>query len=208
MRQILAAVIASLVLGAAWSPSVHADEDAGAARVREMLRRTQEALRQAQSDNADLTRAKSDAEQKLQAATKQLDASQHDARATAASLGTKLTATEAARTDLERRFSSASEQLASTTTKLLETSKELSARNSELAAVQQSFEQSKTANASCETKNITLYGYAEEVLQRYKTKGVWAALAQKEPVFALKEVDVENVVQEYRLKFAAQKAKP
>jgi hypothetical protein len=45
-------------------------------------------------------------------------------------------------------------------------------------------------------------------LQAYRKKGVWASLSQKDPVLGLKEVDVENVVQEYRLKFASQQIKP
>ena len=69
-------------------------------------------------------------------------------------------------------------------------------------------EQSKSANASCEDKNLKLYSYAETVLGLYKNKGVWAALSQKDPVLGLKEVDVENVVQEYQQKFASQKIKP
>jgi len=196
MHRNLAMLTASFVLAVL---SVHgasaADEDT-TARLREMLHRTQEALRQAQADNAELTRARTDAEQKLQAAGRQLDASQSGARATAASLGAKLTAAEGGRLALERKLDATSEQL------------DLAARDAEVAALKQTLEQSKAANASCETKNLVLYGYADEVLQRYKNKGVWAALSQKEPVFGLKEVDVENVVQEYRLKFAAEKVKP
>ncbi len=37
---------------------------------------------------------------------------------------------------------------------------------------------------------------------------MWASLLQKEPVFGLKQVGVENVVQEYQLKYDAQKVKP
>ena len=72
MRNLLAGVTASIVLAALPIGFGHADEDT-TARLREQLRRTQEALRQAQTDNADLTRAKLDAQQKLQTATKQID---------------------------------------------------------------------------------------------------------------------------------------
>jgi chromosome segregation ATPase len=208
MRQNLAVLTASFVL-AVLSPhgALAADEDT-TARLREMLHRTQEALRQAQADNAELTRAKSDTDQKLQAASRQLDASQSGARATAVSLSARLTAAEGGRSDLERKLGATGEQLASTTATLTATSRDLAARDTEIAALRQTLEQSKAANAGCETKNLALYGYADELLQRYKSKGVWAALSQKEPVFGLKEVEVENVVQEYRLKFAAEKVKP
>ena len=89
--------------------------------------------------------------------------------------------------------------------------RQLSARESEFAQIKQSLEQSlqqsKASNVSCEDKNLKLYTYGQEVLERYRTKGVWAALSQKDPVFGLKEVDVENVVQEYRLKMAGAKLK-
>ena len=38
-------------------------------------------------------------------------------------------------------------------------------------------------------------------------KGVWAALAQKEPT-GIKEVSVENLLQEYQQKLDAQRIKP
>ena len=82
------------------------------------------------------------------------------------------------------------------------------ARESELTELKQGAQQASAANASCEAKNLKLYGYAEEVLQRYQHKGVWAALSQQEPVFGLKQVDIENVVQEYQLKYDSQKVKP
>jgi hypothetical protein len=53
-----------------------------------------------------------------------------------------------------------------------------------------------------------LYGYAEAMLDKYRNKGVWASLSQKDPVLGLKNVEVENVVQEYQLKFDSQKLKP
>ena len=84
----------------------------------------------------------------------------------------------------------------------------MTVHDAELAQVKQSLEQSTAANVSCEAKNVALYGYAEDILQHYKTKGVWASLSQKDPVFGLKEVDVENVLQEYQLKFDSQKVKP
>jgi chromosome segregation ATPase len=184
-----------------------ADEDA-ATRVREMLHRTQEALRQAQSDNADLLRAKTDAEQKLQAATKQIDAVQSGSKAAQGALNAKLTSAQSVQTDLQNKLNDTNARLQATDAKLSGTSQELAARNAELAQAKQMLEQSKTANVSCEDKNLKLYRYSETVLGLYKNKGVWAALSQKDPVLGLKEVDIENVVQEYQAKFASQKIKP
>ncbi len=188
-------------------PGRTADEDT-VARAKEMLRRTQEALRQAQADNADLARAKAAAEQKLEAANKQVDAAQNGSKAAQSALQSQLKSAQGGQAELQQRLAEVASRLAEANSKAAETAKLLSARDAELGQVRQSLEQARTADSSCEDKNLKLYGYAEEVLERYKNKGVWASLSQKEPVFGLKEVGVENVVQEYRLKFAGQKIKP
>ena len=172
-----------------------------------MTRRTQEALHQAQSDNADLLKAKTDAEQKLQAAVKEIDAAKNGTKAAQASLSAKLTSVEGAQADLAQKLADANERLAAANRSQADTARQLSARESELAQIKQSLEQSKASNVSCEDKNLKLFTYGQEVLERYRTKGVWAALSQKDPVLGLKEVDVENVVQEYRLKMAGAKLK-
>jgi chromosome segregation ATPase len=204
----LAGIAVGVILVGAMPHVSCAADEAATARMREMLHRTQEALRQAQSDNEELTRAKSGAEQKLEAATRQLEAAQSGSKAAQASLHSQLTSAQSAQADLTHKLGDAADQLAATRTKLGETAKQLAARESELAQVKQMLEQSKTADTSCEEKNLKLYAYGQAVLERYRTKGVWASLAQKDPVLGLKEVGVENVVQEYRLKMADQKIKP
>jgi chromosome segregation ATPase len=195
-----------LLLVAAIPHPARADEEP-TARVREMLRRTQEALRQAQSENAELTRAKTEIEEKLKAAGTQLDAQQSGSKAAQGALNAKLAAAKGAQDDLTHKLADASERLAAAGAKLNEVAKELAARDADLAAAKHGIELGNAANASCESKNLKLYSYSQELLQAYRTKGVWAALSQKDPVLGLKEVDVENVVQEYRLKFASEKVK-
>jgi chromosome segregation ATPase len=185
-------------------PAAWAADDQAAARAHEMLRRTQEALRQAQSDNAVLTQAKSDLDAKLREATRQLDATRSGLSAAQGSLHSVQTQ----QADLQGRFDDASARLAATSTKLSETARALAAREAELAGTRQKLEQSQAANASCEDKNGKLYTYGQEILDRYQRKGVWAALRQQEPVFGLKQVEIENVVQEYKLKMADERLKP
>jgi hypothetical protein len=195
------------ILSACGAPSARAADEDTTARLREMLHRTQEALRQAQSDNADLTRAKIEAETKLKAATKDLEVARGVSKAELA-LRAQLQTTKAAQDELTHKWSDATAALAAANLKQGDTANQLAARDAELAQVKQGLEISKTATASCENKNIKLYSYAQDALQAYRKKGVWAALSQKEPVFGLKDVDVQNVVQEYQLKFASQKIKP
>jgi chromosome segregation ATPase len=205
-RVLISILAGASILACALPHAAHAAEDT-TARLREVLHRTQEALHQAQSDNAELTRAKTDAEQKLQTATKELEAARGVSKAEVALRG-QLQTSKAAEDDLTHKWSDATAALASASLKQGETEKQLLSRDAELAQVKQGLELSKTATASCENKNLKLYSYAQEVLHAYRKKGVWAALSQKDPVFGLKDVDVQNVVQEYQLKFASQRVKP
>ena len=203
-QHLLISMLACASMLACLMPHAARGAEDTTARLREVLHRTQEALRQAQSDNADLMRAKTDAEQKLQAATKELAAARGVSKAEVALRG-QLQTTQAAQDDLTHRLKDATAALAAANLKQGETEKQLAMRDAELAQVKQGWALSKTATASCENKNLKLYSYAQDVLQAYRKKGVWAALSQKDPVFGLKDVDVQNVVQEYQLKMAAEK---
>ncbi len=51
---------------------------------------------------------------------------------------------------------------------------------------------------SCGSKNAELVRINREVLERYRKKGCFDALLQREPLTQLKRVEVENLVQEYQ----------
>ena len=185
-----------------------AGEDAKTAREHELLHRAQQQLQQAQQDNADLTRAKNDAEAKVKELQGKLDAASRDAKnaeARNASLNGELKKTQGAQTDLAAKLDDTSKQLADMTKKQGETATTLASREADLEKTSAALEQSKSAHASCEAKNEKLYDYGQTLLQKYQHKGVWDALKQKEPVTGIGEVQVENVVQEYRDKLATQR---
>lgn len=50
----------------------------------------------------------------------------------------------------------------------------------------------------CEAANQKLYQAGTELIRRYRNKGVWDALLQREPVTGLKEVALEKILQRYR----------
>ena len=59
--------------------------------------------------------------------------------------------------------------------------------------------QDRTREAeSCIKKNIDLYQTNLDLVKQYKNKGVIDALFQKEPVTGLKQVEIENAVQNYK----------
>lgn len=208
MNRLLSTLIASGLLAGAASHPAQAGDENEATRVKEMLRRTQEALRLAQSENAELAKTKSAAEQKLLEATRQVEGLQSGSKAVAAAMTAKLSSAQGAQAEVSRRLAEANQRYAELAAKQADTANGLAQRQAELAESKKQLEDSVAANGVCENKNLTLYGYANSLLFKYQHKGVWTALAQKEPVFGLKEVDVENVVQEYKLKFDGQKVKP
>ncbi|MBI3560657.1 MAG: hypothetical protein HY080_02925 [Gammaproteobacteria bacterium] len=53
---------------------------------------------------------------------------------------------------------------------------------------------------ACMRMNVQLYDAGKDLLTKYEKKGVWDALAQREPFTGLKQVEIENVIEEYRYK--------
>lgn len=65
-------------------------------------------------------------------------------------------------------------------------------------------QQSQTIDM-CEKKNLALYELNVEILDKYKSKGVWGAFIQAEPFTQIKRVEIENTLQEYKDKLDSQK---
>jgi chromosome segregation ATPase len=195
-------VVMTVLLLSASGSLFGADSNVRESREREMLRRAQEALRESQAENAQLEAQKAQAAEqadvKLKAATTQLDSARRASRAAQAALQAQLDDAGSARADLSRKLADANQQIALLTRQQQDTA-------SQLKQTQQQLDASKASDASCQAKNLKLYEYSQELVTRYQKKGVWAALTQKEPVTGLKEVGVENVVQEYQEKLAKQK---
>lgn len=60
---------------------------------------------------------------------------------------------------------------------------------------------------TCAQKNVKLYDSHQEMLRQYDNKGVISALLQSEPVTGLKQVEIENLIEEYRDHIDALKVK-
>jgi chromosome segregation ATPase len=57
----------------------------------------------------------------------------------------------------------------------------------------------------CESHNARLYVIAEELVERYKNKGVMTSILQEEPFTQIEKVEMENLLQEYRDEIERQK---
>jgi chromosome segregation ATPase len=195
----------ALLLLSIHGAALAVDADVRAAREREMLRRTQDALRQSQAENAELVAQKATAEKqaddKLQAAAAQLESTRKASRSAQSALQAQLQSAASKQAELTTLLADANRQLSAIAGKQQQTA-------SELKHTQEQLEASKASNSACEAKNLQLYQYSEELMARYQRKGVWAALEQKEPFSGVKEVRVENLLQEYQSKLDAQRIKP
>lgn len=198
-------VTLAALLGLVAAAAATAADDPKAAREHEMLRRTQEALRQSQSEAGELAQSKTQAEAKLKSTNDELEALRNASKSTQGSLRSQLQTSTAAQAELTRQLEDARRQLAALTAKDRETSAALKARESELATSQADLKTIGTANASCEAKNLKLYEYSQDMATRYKNKGVWASMSQKEPVFGLGDIQTQTLLQEYHEKLAAQR---
>jgi chromosome segregation ATPase len=66
----------------------------------------------------------------------------------------------------------------------------------------------KASNKSCEAKNAQLFKASDEMLTYFRSMNLLDALAVREPVFGIKRVELQNVLQDYRDKILDQKVKP
>jgi chromosome segregation ATPase len=57
----------------------------------------------------------------------------------------------------------------------------------------------------CESHNARLYVIAEELVEKYKNKGVMTSILQEEPFTQIEKVEMENLLQEYKDKIETQR---
>ncbi len=76
------------------------------------------------------------------------------------------------------------------------------------SALQETLKSAHAQTTVCEAKNLALYRLSTELVEHYRSKGVWDALLQKEPVTQLKDVEIENLLAEYRDKLNAARTEP
>jgi len=210
----LSALLALALAGSACA----APADKKANREREMLRKMQASQQQLSDEKAQLEKDMADlgkkvatlsgqsgslraalgrAETKAAEVQKELEASRRES----AALGEKLQ-------DSQKKF----DELVGQHKEKLQT---LAARDNELAQVRSDLEAqgrnldaSESRNTSCEEKNLTLYRLNVELAERYRNKGFFDAVGQVEPFTQLKNVEIENILQEYRDKFDAERIEP
>jgi chromosome segregation ATPase len=84
----------------------------------------------------------------------------------------------------------------------------LQVRDAEQAELKGRIDSSTKQVLECSEKNHRLVNLGAELIDRYRNKGVADALAQRDPVLGLRDVQMFNLVQDYRDKLDAEKFHP
>lgn len=211
-------LLAALCL-TAWLTPALAQDDRAAERT---ARRQQQQLQQLQQQMTQAQAEKARAETDRAAAEKQLaDRARAAARASAAerAAAERQQQLEAEKAQLQARVAeleqAAVAQRAETETALARKDAELAqaaasfrTQTGERDQWQQRFAEQVRLVTACTDKNERLVKLSAELLTRWQNKGVMDALKQREPVLGLSDVQMFNLVQDYRDKTDNEKFLP
>ncbi|MCU0840776.1 MAG: hypothetical protein MUC79_03525 [Thiobacillaceae bacterium] len=200
--------IALLVLTTLMIASAQAASDKKAQREREMLRRAQQQLQQAQGQLASLEQENKRLAGALEDKGKAADA----AAGRAARLARELKAETRQRETLAKELELVRKDLAALNERWTESRKDLDETRQQLATTAATLRQTQADRerlqdarvrnerqiALCEDKNGKLYQLGRDLMTRYESKGFDDVLKQREPFTGLKRVEVENLLEEYR----------
>jgi len=182
--------------------------DKKASREREALRRVQQQLSQVQGEMAALEQVKA----KLAVDLEKALSSSKAVEGKMARLQREINAGKQQQSALAKELTQVKEELATTAQQLAETKKTLAETTQTLQqtdAEKRNLEAIKARNereiASCERKNLALYEVGRSLMDRFEHKTCGETLAQKEPFTGLKQVETENLLEEYRDKLDEQK---
>ncbi len=189
----LRAAIAVLLLSAA--PAVLAQATLES-KLRDQLRQTTLALREAQALNAEL-KQKADAATAEAAAAKAAPAPvEADPELTASR--SALRSEQARAVALQGQLDEAKKQLAAAQTQTVASAALIKQREAELQQRSTELKDAASRNALLDGRNAALVDIGTELVERYKHKTVWDAVKDREPLTGLHRVQFETLVQDYR----------
>jgi chromosome segregation ATPase len=179
---------------------------------REQIQRLQRELGRVQQERVQLEQQLAQEKQKSQDAEAKAAAGLTAAKATAARERTSRAAVEAEVEKLkgesaeqDKKLKQAEAVIAALRAKQDALGATLADRERQGQSLEVALAAEKKEREMCEGKNLKLYQYGAELLERYRTKGAWDAIAQQEPFTGIKDVEIFNVVQEYRDKLDSQR---
>ena len=168
---------------------------------REQIRRLQQVQRKTEQEKATLQLEKSAVEEQLKASTEKaqdLEKTAQRSTSLAKQKTAQITGLETQMSELKARLAESEKRVAQSAESQQKSLAEISRLQTQLAKLNKDL-------AASEAKNLQLYKYSVELMDRYQNKGVWTSVAQMEPFTGLKRVEIENLLDEYRDKLDAQK---
>lgn len=208
-------LVSLFVIFSLLAPLAHADAERRASREREQLRRVQSHLQQAQAQLSALEQEKARMARNLTEAEKARDAARGRLGRLNRDLAQERQQRETLRKDLDLLRQESAElksQLDQTRTRLTETQAilaETQVRLRETDVDKHALEGVKARQereiALCEDKNRMLYQVGRDLMARYENKDFEDVLKQREPFTGIKQVEIENLLEEYRDKLDEQK---
>jgi chromosome segregation ATPase len=165
------------------------------ARAQALLRQVSAQKQQLETDNARLSAEVDALKSKLASAQAQLK----QTNLTLESEQRKSARTESMLEDTRERVTRTEGTLREAIERLRTANAELQKAKSEGADLTSRLAETGKELADSERKNLQLYQANVELLEMYRNKGVWTSMLQREPT-GVKNVEIENVLQEYRLK--------
>ena len=212
LRPLVACLVAACVLlpGAASAQDKTAERAARRAQLQ--MQNMQQQVQDAQAAQARADADKAEAEKKLSAQAQEIPRAQ----AAAHQASTALKASEAARLELQARVDALEKQLAA---QKRGGDAALDARSAELAYVMHAWDASQAQIKTrydnevaqvdaCTARNQKLIELSAELLDRYRKKGFAEVVGQRDPLLGLGQVEMFNLVQDYRDRVDAQRLTP
>ncbi|MGZ3237796.1 MAG: hypothetical protein ACXU8A_10525, partial [Burkholderiaceae bacterium] len=190
-----------ILMAAAMLPAHAADDKKVGKEQAKRLQQMQRQLEQEKSQKSQIEQEKTVLDGQLKDAKGKLSKIQHNADAAtkrSAELAKELETAAATKAELEAKIAESEKKLAETT----EVLRKAEVANHQLEA---SLAQRSQTLSACEAKNDGMYKYSMEILGKYESKTCSASLLQKEPFTQLKQVEIENYVENSRDKLDQQK---
>ena len=175
-------------------PVFGADKKADPAK--EQLRRMQQMQRKLEQEKAQLTQEKTELDGKLKDAGGKID----DARKQAGAAARKATGLEKELEALKTEKEAVAGKLAETEAELRKTHEQQRTTEAERKRLEALAAQQKQSIANCEEHNAKLHGQGLILLEKYQSKSCFDTVLQSEPFTGLKQVEIENFVEDNREK--------
>jgi chromosome segregation ATPase len=207
-----ALVALGLALAASCALAEQTPAEKAARRMQLQLQNLQQQLQEAQAAKSKVESDKAAVDQQLGEQTTQAE----QLKTSISKLQAKLRASEKARGELAANVKSLEKQLAdeklSHEQALAQKARELAQytklRDEQQAQLQRKHDDQVALVADCTSKNGKLLHLNVELLNRYRNKSVTDVIKQREPVLGMGDVEMFNMVQDYRDKADAERFTP